>query len=528
MTLGRTINRLRTEAKLTQEQFAEIFKVTQQSVQKWERDLSTPDLDKLVRISRYFAISLDSLVLGSGKWTAEEMQHSEQVKPSFETMVFWEKYTSNLFTEYHESVEEGRDIESYKDIFYTASNLPTGDTKEKIGDALFDLVFNAGQVAGYPYVEPSELDGIRASKKQTEFFDDAPLEGLEEKIRGAWLGSLAGHLPAYPLEGVRAEELNSFLRETHNYPMHRLVESADFADEIVDKYHFDFRRKITGTADRFAGNFSTSTINNAVLAQQIIEDKGREFTSVDVAFAWLNYQGKLAYGTAEQVAYANFVKGYSPPQSAVYKNPYREWWGALVRGQYFGFINPGDPETAAEMAWRDASVSHVKNGIYGEMFVSAMLAAAAVTDDTEKIVRAGVGEIPYTSRLHEEITSILDAWERGVAKEECIGRIAQRYNEHMDQHFYHVIPNAMIIAAALLYGEGDFERSVYLSTGAAFRVTSNGSAVGAILGMAKGPAAIPTEWMKYVNSSIPTTLFNVGTVKVEDRIKLTMEHIQNR
>ncbi len=528
MTLGNTINRLRTDAKLTQEQFAEIFKVTQQSVQKWERDVSTPDLDKLIRMSRYFDVSLDSLVLGMGKWTIEEMHRSRQIKPSFENMVFWEKYTSNLFTEYHESLEEGLAIESYRDIFYATSHLPTGETKEKIGDALFDLVVNAKQREDYPYTEPSELEGIKALRKQTEFYKDAPTEIAEEKICGAWMGSLAGQIPGYPLEGIRTEELNAFLKETDNYPMHRLVESADFADEIVDKYHFAFKSRISGVKDRFQGTFGTITTNNTILAQQIIEESGRDFSPFDVSFAWLKYQGKLAYATAEQVAYSNFVKGYGPPQSAFFKNPYREWWGAMVRGHYFGFVNPGNPELAAEMAWRDASVSHVKNGIYGEMFVAAMIAAAALTDDVNRIIRTGIGEIPTTSRLYECITLILDAHEKGVSIKECLELIYGRYNEHMDQHAYHAIPNAMIIAASLLYGEGDFEKSVYTATSAAFCGACNGSAVGAVLGMAKGMEVIPSEWLSMIGESISTSLFNIGTVKVSERIELTMKHIANR
>ena len=56
MTLGKTIHKIRTEAKLTQEQFSQIFGISQQSVQKWESDASTPDLDKIIMISKYFDV----------------------------------------------------------------------------------------------------------------------------------------------------------------------------------------------------------------------------------------------------------------------------------------------------------------------------------------------------------------------------------------------------------------------------------------------------------------------------------------
>ena len=102
-----------------------------------------------------------------------------------------------------------------------------------------------------------------------------------------------------------------------------------------------------------------------MLYQELIRKYGRDFTPYDVSRMWLDSQPKNAYCTAERVAFINFVKGFTPPASAVHKNPYREWIGAQIRADYFGYINPGRPEAAAEMAWRDACVSHVKNGIYG-------------------------------------------------------------------------------------------------------------------------------------------------------------------
>lgn len=62
MSLGENIVRLRTEKRLTQEELADLLGVSRQSVSKWESDASTPELDKLIRLSEVFDITVDKLV----------------------------------------------------------------------------------------------------------------------------------------------------------------------------------------------------------------------------------------------------------------------------------------------------------------------------------------------------------------------------------------------------------------------------------------------------------------------------------
>ena len=161
MKIGATIYKIRTEAKLTQAQFSALFGVSQQSVQKWESDQATPDLDKIILISKYFDVSLDALILGNNNRVVEEMKHTKVIKPQYQNLHDWEFYSSSLMTEYRQSVEEGLDVEAYKDLFAAVSRLPKDEIKKKLGDVLFDVVVSAPMKEGYPYVEPSALEQIQ-------------------------------------------------------------------------------------------------------------------------------------------------------------------------------------------------------------------------------------------------------------------------------------------------------------------------------------------------------------------------------
>ena len=333
------------------------------------------------------------------------------------------------------------------------------------------------------------------------------------------MGRICGCMLGKTVEGIMTDELHPFLKETGNFPMHRYIKSTDVTDEMCDKYTYRFRsRQYADTIEFMPYDDDT---NYTVLAQVVIDKYGRDFTPYDMSRAWLDLQPKNPYCTAERVAFRNFVAGFVPPLSAEYKNPYREWIGAQIRGDYFGYINPGNPELAAEMAWRDASISHIKNGIYGEMFIAAMLACATVSDDMEAIILGGLAEIPCQSRLYKEVMELLENYKNGTPQEACFAAIHEKYNEHSWHDWTHTISNALIVVASLLYGKEDYGRSICMAVETGFDTDCNGATVG----LKNGIATIGEEWTTPIHGKLQTTIFNMGIVDCEELVKHTMKHL---
>ena len=83
MNLGETIYKLRTEKQMSQGELAELLEVSRQSISKWENNSAVPELEKLIRLSEIFAVSLDELVKGEEK--------SKDVPPEVRTEVVYVK-----------------------------------------------------------------------------------------------------------------------------------------------------------------------------------------------------------------------------------------------------------------------------------------------------------------------------------------------------------------------------------------------------------------------------------------------------
>ncbi|MBO4217241.1 MAG: ADP-ribosylglycohydrolase family protein [Clostridia bacterium] len=525
MSISQTIVKLRNEKGMSQELVAEKISVSRQAIQKWEKGTSAPDFKNLVALSKLFGVTLDTLAFGSDARDVEVIESSKKVYPSINLLHHWERYSSALATEYRQSIEEGLDVEMYKSLFDSVGALQISEYKERLADVIFDIVLNAPLRPGYGYKEPDTLPEIRELRNTSLYVIDenAKCYDLKDRIRGAWYGRICGCLLGKTVEGIRTDELHPMLKASGNYPMHRYIRSGDITQEMHESYKFRFSGRCFGdTVDSMPVDDDT---NYTVLYQLLIEERGRDFTPYDVARHWLAKQPKDSYCTAERVAFVNITNGYYPPESAIYKNPFREWIGAQIRGDYFGYINPGDPETAADMAWRDGCIAQVKNGTYGEMFVAAMIACAAVTEDIGDIIRGGLAQIPETSRLYERIAAVLEGFENGVGEESFFTDFHKRWNEFNAHDWCHTVSNAEIVAASLLYGGGDYGRSICMAVEQGFDTDCNGATVGSILGMRNGIGGIGSEWTAPINGMLNTTIFGVGKVRIDDLVNKTFEHM---
>ena len=177
------------------------------------------------------------------------------------------------------------------------------------------------------------------------------------------------------------------------------------------------------------------------------------------------------------------------------------------------------------MAFRDASISHIKNGIYGEMWASAMIARAAVSDDVEDVILAGLSEIPEKSRLFESVMQIVESRRAGSTFEETMQQILSRWDDRKMHDWCHTVSNAMIVTAALLYGEKNYGKSICLAVQSGFDTDCNGATVGSVLGMMLGKSGIGSEWSDPVNDTLETPINGIASISISQLAEKTMKHI---
>jgi ADP-ribosylglycohydrolase len=374
------------------------------------------------------------------------------------------------------------------------------------------------QQGGWNYVEPSTREEIIAVLPADTGSAEVDESTLRDKILGAWQGRIAGCNLGKPVEfgdhWTRAH-LKNYLEQVDAYP---LLDYIPKSDDEIDGYVFRDNWVHT-TRGRVHGSARDDDIDYAILGTHILDKYGRGYTSDDVAFEWLGLLPFLQTYTAERVAMRNLIHGLKPPDTARYRNPYREWIGAQIRADAFGWVNPGAPRAAALLAIADATLSHVANGIYGEMWSAALVAAAFTAADAREAVTVSLEHIPPQSRLAEAIRDVLSWHSAGLGWSDALDNIDKSYGHY---HWVHTINNAAAVAAGLLWADGDFSAAVGLTVQAGMDTDSNGATAGSVAGVLAGARNIPRHWVDPLEDRVTTAVFGYDNVTISSLAERTV------
>jgi ADP-ribosylglycohydrolase len=410
--------------------------------------------------------------------------------------------------------EEGCDTQDYLDIWAEIQD-------ERVGMvALYDTLCKLKVADTFAFTEPSDLETIRAQRADgPRNLNWHPSEkALADKMLGAWLGRCCGCALGKPFEMEpfmkSGKNIRVYLEAARSYPLDYYAPNDLEAARKIGLEH-GLRDK-PSQRDTIAYMESDDDIRYTVMGLDILERCGGSFTTKDVARWWLDNLGTNKCWTAEEATYRNLVLIGSMHGGALnaltdeqmdwvrtYLNPYREWIGAQIRADGWAYGAAGNPERAAEFAWRDASLSHVKNGIYGEMFCAAMIAAAFALDDPAQIVATALAEIPAQSRLYADMKQTIAICDKYGNKAENFERALEEVWAAFGRyHPVHTPNNAAAVVTALLLGQHDFEKVITIAVMAGWDTDCNGATAGSICGAMLGAKKLPAKWTTPLNDTL--------------------------
>ena len=297
-----------------------------------------------------------------------------------------------------------------------------------------------------------------------------------ERVYAGVLGKIIGVYLGRPFEGWTYERIMAELGEIHYY------------------VHEKLGKPLIVTDDDIAGTFTFL---------RALPDYGnrRDLTLAQIGQTWLNYliEGRtvLWWGglgnSTEHTAYLRLKSGIPAPLSGSMATNGRvvaEQIGGQIFIDGWAMVAPGDPELAADLARRAASVSHDGAGIHGAQVVAALEAQAFVERDIGKLLDTAVTFIPKDSIICRLIHDIRE-WHAG---EKDWRRARERIVAHYGYDKYggncHMVPNHALIILSLLFGDDDFQKSLMIVNTCGWDTDCNSGNVGCIMGIKNGLAGI--------------------------------------
>lgn len=351
-----------------------------------------------------------------------------------------------------------------------------------------------GEKGGSPQIDIYAKESVQIS--QTD---------LQNKIKGGWAGQTIGVIYGAPTE---FKFQGTTMQSYHPIPWNDTIavywwnKKPGLFDDIYNDLTF------VETFERYGLNASSDTL-------------AHYFATADYHLAHANQAGRY-----------NIRQGLKPPASGHWlNNPHADDLDFQIEADFIGLMTPGMLNSTLDIANKVGHIMNSGDGFYGGVFVSSLYSLAFISNDISSMINQSLKYIPTEStfnqciqdvvKLHKQYPNDWEAawfelhkkWNNDVG---CPKGVFMSFN--IDAKM-----NSAYIALALLYGKGDFGKSMEIAARCGQDSDCNPSSVGGILGVMIGYDKIPEVWLKPLHA-IEDMNFMGTNVSLNKAYELSYKH----
>lgn len=297
---------------------------------------------------------------------------------------------------------------------------------------------------------------------------------LADKIKGGWAGQIIGCTYGGPTEWKY---------------QHRTMPDSE-------KIKWDENRPITSTI--FGGLYDDLYLD--VTFMDVFERFGFDAPLVEFHRA----VGESSYNlwAANRAARFAWLDGFQRGEPTSWKvNPTYNDIDFQIEADYAGLMAPAMPNVAVKFAEAAGRAINSNDGLYCGAYVAAMYSLAFESDDMKFVASEALKALPAGSRIRKMMSDIIE-WHRQdpsdwkAAWRKFEDKYVKKHDENFGSCHIHAPNNCAYILLGLLYGNGDFEKTIDISTRCGLDSDCNPASSGGILATAMGYSKIPAKFRK--------------------------------
>ena len=348
---------------------------------------------------------------------------------------------------------------------------------------------------------------------------------LRDKIEGAWLGQMIGVSWGFPTEFYARYIWQLFpdIHQVDGVPqnIYAAYEGGPIPLEVLPKWK----------PEMINGAYTQDDLYVEVPFMEALAHYGVNAGWDRLGDAFAGSQFPLYHANA--AARKNLRAGITAPLSGHYSNGGEsddiDW---QIESDFVGLMNPGQPHSAADIAFRAGHVMSYGDGVYGGVFVSTMIAHAFTASSVREIAEAGRDALPRESQYRSVVDEVFAGKDRGDTYDENLATLNAKWattdrcaewGGTKDPLNIDAKLNGAYILLGLLYGEEDLAKSMRLAMAAGQDSDCNPSNVGSILGAFYGRDAIAASDPKWLSALDSNQVFQTTPHRLDDLVELNVK-----